>query len=155
MKQFTLNLVKDASRPVVVLKNWNNFHALLDTGAYFPVWTSDEEILKELGADCVRRGVRFSGFGGETEGNLYTLPCMLVGELMFPNIHIVACNDLKNTPFQLILSATLFTNLIYEIDDKNHKLNVSVPDDEDLVRNLKVEDRNGRIHVLCNSRNEK
>lgn len=154
MKQFTLNLVKDTSRPVVMLRNWHNFRALLDTGAYFPIWTADESILKDLGGRCLRKGVSFSGFGGETEGNLYILPNLLVGDLTFSNIHIIACNDLKDTPFQLILSATMFNNLIYEIDDKNHKLNVNIPDDESVVRNLTVKDSNGRLYVLCNSDNE-
>lgn len=48
MKQFTMKLVKDTLRPVFMLKNWNNFRALLDTGAYFPIWTADESILKDL-----------------------------------------------------------------------------------------------------------
>lgn len=76
---------------------------------------------------------------------------MLIGDLIFPNMHIIACNDLKNAPFQLILSATMFQNLIYEIDNKHHKLNVTIPDDESTVRNLRIKDSNGRLHVLCNS----
>lgn len=58
---------------------------------------------------------------------------------------------MKDTSFQLILSATMFQNLIYEIDDKNHKLNVNIPDDENIVRNLRIIDSNGRLHVLCNA----
>ena len=84
-----------------------------------------------------------------TKGNLYELPSILIGDLIFPNIHIVACKDLKTLPFQLILSATMFHNLIYEIDNKNHKLNVTVPDGESTVRNLRIEDSNGRLHILC------
>lgn len=44
MKQFTLNLDVKQQRPVINLKN---FRALLDTGAYFPVWTDEEAILTE------------------------------------------------------------------------------------------------------------
>lgn len=146
-----MNLVKDTSRPVVMLKNWNDFRALLDTGAYFPIWTADENILKDLGGSCIRKEVPFGGFGGETKGNLYVLPNMLVGDLIFSNIHIIACSDLKETPFQLILCATMFRNLIYEIDDKNHKLNINIPDDESYIRNLTIKDSNGRWYVLCNS----
>lgn len=154
MKQFTLNLAKDTSRPIVMLKNWNNFRALLDTGAYFPIWTADESILKDLGGNCIRKGVLFGGFGGETKGNLYVLPSLLVGDLIFSNIHMIACNDLRDIPFQLILSATMFQNLIYEIDDKNHKLNINIPDDESHIRNLVIKDRNGRLHVFCTSNNK-
>lgn len=115
------------------------------------IWTADESILKDLGGKCIRKGVSFGGFGGKTEGNLYVLPSLLVGDLVFSNVHIIASDDLKDTPFQLILSATMFQNLIYEIDDKNHKLNVNIPDDENIVRNLRIIDSNGRLHVLCNA----
>lgn len=62
MRQFSLNLDATQQRPVVVLKNLT---ALLDTGAYIPVWTDDEEILvSDLGAKLVKKDVPFSGFGG-------------------------------------------------------------------------------------------
>lgn len=57
MKQFTLSLVKNSLRPVVKLESWNNFRALLDTGAFFPVWTAEESILVDLGGIVVRRDV--------------------------------------------------------------------------------------------------
>ena len=151
MKQFTLNLSKDMQRPVVILKNWNNFRALLDTGAYLPIWTDDEKLLAHLGGVCKKREVPFGGFGGETKGNLYVLPSVSVGELIFPSMHIIACNDLKETPFQMILSATMFDGLIYEINTKEHKLNITVPNDESHIRNLRIEDSNGHLHVLCSS----
>lgn len=34
MNQFTLSLVKNSLRPVVKLEGWNNFRALVDTGAF-------------------------------------------------------------------------------------------------------------------------
>ena len=44
----------------------------------------------------------------------------------------------------------MFHHLRYEIDDENHKFNVAVPDSESCVRNLKIQDKNGKLHVLCN-----
>ena len=76
---------------------------------------------------------------------------MVIGDLNLPNTHIIACKDLQDVPFQVILSATMFQNLIYEIDDKNHRFNVTIPDDESNVRNLRIEDANGRLHILCRS----
>lgn len=76
-----------------------------------------------------------------------------VGELIFPNMHIIA-NDELELSYNLILSATMFQHLIYEIDDKNHKLNITLPQGESNVRNLKIEDKNGHLHVLCNSADE-
>lgn len=40
------------------------------------------------------------------------------------------------------------------IDDKNHKLNITLPQGESNVRNLKIEDKNGHLHVLCHSMDE-
>lgn len=150
MKQFTLRMNKAYQRPIIELKTWYGFEALLDIGAFFPIWTADERILAKAGGTLEKGNVRFSGFGGETVGNLYCLDSFIIGDLIYPNMSIIACTDLKEVPFQLILSATMFDNLIYEIDCKNHKLNVTVPDDESVVRNLKIRDSRGSLYVLCN-----
>ena len=122
MRQFSLNLDATQQRPVVVLKNLT---ALLDTGAYILVWTDDEEILvSDLGAKLVKKDVPFSGFGGTTYGNLYQVT-LEVGDLIFPNMHIVANNEL-NTSYNLILSATMFDGLIYEINTRFHFLNFTI-----------------------------
>ena len=148
MKQMTLQLDSRQQRPVVRLKN--GLRALLDTGAYIPVWTDDEDILVEnLGASIITKDVSFSGFGGEARGNLYKVS-LNVGELYYPNMTIIVNQDL-DTPFNLILSATMFQNLIYEVDDKNHRMNIMIPDEESMVRNLRIEDSGGQIHILCNS----
>lgn len=150
MRQFSLNLDATQQRPVVVLKNLT---ALLDTGAYISVWTDDEEILvSDLGAKLVKKDVPFSGFGGTTYGNLYQVT-LEVGDLIFPNMHIVANNEL-NTSYNLILSATMFDGLIYEINTRFHVLNFTIINDSDLVRNLRVVDKDGKIHVLCSADNE-
>ena len=148
MKQMTLILDNQQQRPVVKLEK--GLRALLDTGAYIPVWTDEESILEEkLGGELVRRDVKFTGFGGEASGNLYHVT-LQVGDLLYPNMCIVANNEL-DTPFNLILSATMFQNLIYEVDSKNHRFNVTVPTEESSVRNLRIETKDGRIFVLCNS----
>lgn len=92
MKQFTLNLDITQQRPVVVLKNLT---ALLDTGAYIPVWTNDEEIwVSDLDAKLIKKNIPFVGFGGTTHGNLYQVT-LEVGELVFPNMHIMANSELE------------------------------------------------------------
>ena len=48
MKQFTLPLKKNTQRPVVVLNEFYDLEVMLDTGALFPVWVEDEELLKEF-----------------------------------------------------------------------------------------------------------
>lgn len=152
MKQITLRLDKRQQRPVVLLKD--TLSALLDTGAYLPVWVDDEAILAEdLGAALIKKNIPFTGFGGTAQGNLYQVT-IEVGDLIFPNMHIIANNDM-HVPFNMILSATMFQNLIYEIDDKNHKLNISIPDEESIIRNLKIKESNGKLHIMCQSASEK
>ena len=52
--------------------------------------------------------------------------------------------------FNFILSAAMFDGLIYQKDTVNHVLNIDVPDTESIVRNLRIESRDGRQFVLCN-----
>lgn len=138
-------------RPIIYLKHWHGLNALLDTGALFPVWTASEKVLVALGGELVQQNIEFSGFGGRTSGNLYKLKNVCIGKLVFPELAIVSCNDLKDVPNHIVLSATMFQNLVYEIDDKNHKFNVTIPHNESNVRNLKIEDYNGNLHILCHS----
>ena len=148
MKQFTLDLDKSQQRPIVMLQT--GLKPLLDTGAYIPVWVGGETVLSEgLGAELVRKNISFTGFGGIAYGNLYKVTIQ-VGDLMYPNMNIVA-SDAFDVPFHIILSATMFAHLIYEIDDYNHKFNITVPDNESMIRNLRVVDKNGKLYVLCNS----
>lgn len=146
MKQYSLNLDKKYKRPVILLGN--GLTALLDTGAYIPVWTDEENILiSDMGAELVKENVPMSGFGGYTYGNLYRVS-LNIGGIIYPNMHIIANNDIKAT-FNLILSATMFDGLIYQIDTVNHVLNVDVPDNESNIRNLRIENKDGIQFVLC------
>lgn len=148
MKQYTLRLDKTRQRPVVILNN--GLTALFDTGAYIPVWTDDEDILiSELDAILVRKDVPLSGFGGSTFGNLYKVN-LDIGGILYPSMHIIANNEI-NATFNLILSATMFEGLIYQIDTVNHMLNIEIPDWESNVRNLRVVNEDGKIFVLCSA----
>lgn len=148
MKQYTMKLDNTRQRPVVILNN--GLTALLDTGAYIPVWTDDEEILiSELGAELVRKDVPLSGFGGCTKGNMYKVN-IDIGGILYPNMHLIANNDI-NATFNLILSATMFAGLIYQIDTVNHMLNIEIPDGESNVRNLRIVSEEGKTFVLCSS----
>ena len=82
MKQFTLPLDATQQRPVVLLKN--SLTALLDTGAYIPIWTDEEDILVSvLGGKLIKERVPFTGFGGIAYGNLYQVT-LEAGSLVFP-----------------------------------------------------------------------
>lgn len=146
MRQFSLKMDVAQQRPVILLEN--ALTALLDTGAYIPIWTDEEEILlSDMGGKLLKSSVPFTGFGGTTYGNLYQVT-LKVGDLIFLNMHIIANNDL-NFSYNLIISATMFDGLSYEINTRTHWLHVTVAEDSDLVRNLRIIDSNGRLHVLC------
>lgn len=146
MKQYSLNLDKQYKRPVVLLNN--GLTALLDMGAYIPVWTDEEDILiADMGAELVKEKVPLSGFGGATYGNLYRVS-IIVGGIIYPNMHIIANNNI-DAAFNLILSATMFDGLIYQIDTINHVLNVDMSNNESNIRNLRIESKDGRQFVLC------
>lgn len=129
----------------------NGLTALLDTGAYIPVWTDEEDILiSDMGAELVKEKVPLSGFCGATYGNLYKVS-ITVGGIIYPDMHVIANNDI-DAAFNLILSATMFDGLIYQIDTVNHVLNVDVPDNESNIRNLRIESKDGRQIVLCSGK---
>lgn len=146
-----MDLNKDFQRPIIYLSNWHGLNAMLDTGALFPIWTAPEKVLQNLGGILLKNNVQFGGFGGRAYGNLYKLNQLTVGKLVFPDMAVIACNDLANVPYHILLSATMFQHLRYEIDDENHKFNVTVPSGESCVRNLMIQDNGGKLHVLCNS----
>ena len=149
MKQFTLKLQKRTQRPVAKLDTFYGIDAMLDTGAVFPVWVRDESLLTDLGGRLVLNHAKFGGFGGLSVGKVYKLPLVQIGDLLFPDMDIIAYK--MAMPCSMIISATMFQNLIYEVDDFNHRLNVSIPDGQSNVRNLTIMDDNGKLHVLCHS----
>ena len=149
MKQFSMELNGAFQRPVIFMKDWYGLSAMIDTGALFPVWVTAEKVLLELGGELQDDNVAFGGFGGVAKGKLYRLPMLKVGQLVFPNIPIVYCE--MEMPIDLILSATMFSCLRYEIDDVSHILNIAIPDGQSCVRNLRIQDSNGNYRVLCTS----
>lgn len=152
MIQFTLNLDSMQQKPVIQLKYIN---VLLDTGADYPVWVASRQILIDMfNAELVKRNVPFGVLGGEAKGDVYRIKYFILGELVYNGLEVIVCEEHKNTAYYMILSATMFRNLIYQIDNKNHKLNIDIPEGESHVRNLVVEDSNGRVYVRCNGAQE-
>lgn len=46
MRQFTISLDKETQRPITFLKNWYGLDAMIDTGALFPIWVGDEDVMR-------------------------------------------------------------------------------------------------------------
>ena len=152
MRSFTMRLQKQSQRPVIALPEWHHYGAMLDTGALYPIWVREERILQEMGAEIIQDQVSFGGFGGEATGKLYRIPFFQLGELIYPGLCVIAHK--LDLPCHMIVSATMFSKLRYEIDDENHALNVTIPDGQSNVRNLVIEDRDGQLHVFCTSGEE-
>lgn len=149
MKQMTLELDSAYQRPVVTLDNFYGLDAMLDTGAVYPVWMNGVESLCKLGAIKVIDSIEFGGLGGMTKGALYEIPSFQLGDLIYPHMKIIAHRS--HFPVPILLPATMFNNLIYEIDNKHHCLNITVPDDESIIRNLTIKDENGHLRIFCAS----
>lgn len=165
MKTITLNLLEDEHNNVPLLpikiKNVNiTIVALIDTGASMPVWVGPKEILLRLGAKYVNRHVPISGFGGGgTEGDLYEIPIFTVGELTFTWMSIVYIKDffsrtdekgnkiITDATYHIVLSATMFRNTIYEINDIDKLFKITVPNNA-LVRNVKIYSNDGKTYEI-------
>lgn len=153
--EITMILDRFADRPMIELNDKFRMVALIDTGVRFPVWTGSVEDLELLGAELIKRRVEYSGFGGKVMGDVYRIPLLSLTDgtnaINFPQLPIVTNERLSedDVPFQMILSATMFKNLIYTIDDKHRNLIIQVPDDESLVRNAVVNTEKG-LQILFN-----
>lgn len=148
MNSFGLDLDRKFQRPVVKLANFNNFNALIDTGSVFPVWTTSEDILKSINGVCVKESFTFSGFGGRANGKLYTIPMLKVGDFVYPNMHIIFSIDSINEKWDLILSATMFNGLKYEIDNIENKFRVYYKNEQDKIRNVLIQGSDNNIKVF-------
>lgn len=136
-------------RPVIQLKDFHGLLAMIDTGAKVPVWMNGESKLRELGAVKKRDKVPLGGIGGTIQGALYEIPVFRLGGLVYPNMGIIAHRS--DFPVPVLLPATMFHGLIYEINNKTHRLNITVPDDESISRSLTIRDEDGRLCVFCSS----
>ncbi len=150
MKQFTMKMNDDYQRPVVNLQKWHHFNAMIDSGALLPVWIDSEELLMATGATLIRNKINFGGIGGMVTGKMYQIPDFVLGELVYPNMHIL-CYPMKMSRCQILISSTMFDHLRCELDYENRAVNVTVPDKESTIRNLRILDRDGHLVVLCES----
>ncbi len=141
------DLEVSADRPILRLDHlFPGCTALFDTGALFPVWTKNRELLEALGAKIFKRNVLFSGFGGDVHGDIYTFTLQL-GNLIYPEMHIMACEN-NDIPGYFIFSATMFKKTVYTINDIEKKF-IIVKQDNQICRNIVIKDADGIMHVLC------
>lgn len=142
--QLDISLNQTSRRPIARLNWFSGCLALIDTGALFPVWTKSESLLIKLGGRLQKRNVSFSGFGGETYGHLYRVNFNLNG-LQYIYMPIVV-KPMENLNCHIIISATMFENMIYTIDTINKKLSIDTADNQ-VVRILKLSNEQNNLSV--------
>ena len=101
-------------------------------------------LVKKLGAELIRKDVSFRGFGGEARGNVYRVNFKL-SSFCYIDMPIVA-NRIQGANWSVLLSATMFDEMIYEIDTINKKLNIDVKDNQP-VRILRLSDDDDSLSV--------
>jgi len=75
------------------------------------------------------------------------MPVFNFGGLIFPHMNIILHEGFSVTT-PLILPATIFHNLIFEINNKLHTLKITIPDGESNVRNFIIREEGGHLRVL-------
>ena len=141
----TIRLDNKARRPIAHIDWFKGCRALIDTGALFPIWNGDGKSLEQgFNAELIRKDITFGGFGGDAEGDLYRINFELNG-LHYLDMPIIA-SELEGTNWNMILSATMFDGMTYEIDTVNKKLNINTQDNQP-VRILRLSDDNNSISV--------
>ena len=147
LRQLTFNLLDDASRPIIDL---DGCPILLDTGAELPVCTVSYSVFKTIFPDAqkIKDNAELKGFGSAVTCPMYK--CFFkLKDLLYPELPILL-HPMEHPGYSIILSASMFYGLIYEVDAVNYKLNITVPDNQSLIRNLHIKDSQGNMHVLTN-----
>lgn len=143
--QITVQLDDRSRRPIANINWFNGCRALIDTGALFPIWNGDGKSLEDgFDAKLQKRNVMFGGFGGKAKGDLYRVNFEL-NDIYYVDMPIIT-SELEGTNWNLIISATMFDGMSYEIDTVNIKLNIDTKDNQP-VRILKLSDDNNSISV--------
>lgn len=139
-------LLGKSLRPVIEVGIFPGCRALIDTGAVIPVWVAAEsQLAASEGVHAIGRRGTVSGFGGSSEGNLYEMTLDFDG-LYYIDLPIVA-SRMRNSPWHIILPATLFDNMIYTIDNIRRMAIFEAPDNQ-LVRHLKYSDKDGGLYIF-------
>lgn len=130
--------------PVIVLPWFNNCRVLIDTGATLPMWLKSAIPLKIKGAIKENYTVNLNGVGGSSTGDLYRINFDF-GNIHFKNLPIVH-KEISVADAYMILPATLFEGMVYEIDNINHTFKVKV-DNKEYYRDFKIKDNEGIPYI--------
>lgn len=147
MVSYSINTDKKSDRPLICLGN--SLIAMVDTGATVPVWVgnNDSFLIEKLHAVLIKDSVDLIGFGGSDKCKAYKIPSITVSDITFKNVPILLSEKFKTSAFNVILSASMFSGMIYQFDTINNKMRLYIPDNE-TERVFSVRDSNGKQHAF-------
>ncbi|MCI8975354.1 MAG: hypothetical protein HFH79_17540 [Lachnospiraceae bacterium] len=139
---YSLDLKENS--PVFVIPWFNNCRVLVDTGATLPIWLKSVIPLKIKGAVKMDENVNLNGVGGKVTADLYRVNFDL-GNIHFKNLPVVH-KELKVADAYMILPATLFDGMMYEVDNINGTFTIKF-DKSGYYRYFKIKDTDGIPYV--------
>lgn len=131
------------NNPIITLDWFIGCRALIDTGASLPIWLQEKDtVLKIKGGRRINNEtVKLNGINGGIQVPLYRVNFDM-GSLHFQDMPIAVRKiDVDNA--HIILPATLFEGMVYEIDNINHVFTVKTNSTKEFYRKLKIKDKNG------------
>jgi len=148
MKTVEINLEPQFWRPTIRLYGKLT---LIDTGAVVPVISMEKELLNlRFKAKLVKERTFFTGFGGvKNWGDVYSLSNFYIHELHFKTLECFAPYEFDKD-FPIILSAPLFNDVKYEIDPKENKVTLKVPNDKLMNNEFLITNLSDKICVQMN-----
>ena len=139
MQQYTFKTSKINTRPVI--RVYENLTAVIDTGADIPVCSNADVLVERFRAQEIilpNKGIEAVGIGGSVKGRIFRVKGFELGPLTYPELNFFVPNEpTMSTIF--LLSASMFTGLICEVNFKDHYFKITLPDDEQTVRLVSFE----------------
>ncbi|MCR5651015.1 MAG: hypothetical protein K6F86_07535 [Lachnospiraceae bacterium] len=148
MKKIVFSTDKNYTRPIITLYGQQ---ALFDSGADIPSCNDAEFLISEFNAKEIELPVKpfVHGVGKDkVYGRIFDVEMFKIKELMYPHLRIFVPDEpgFKTT---FLLSASMFYGLSCTIDFKNSALEIVVPDEQQLVRNVIFETDGEKYFLIC------
>ena len=148
MRQFTLKTDTAYTRPHVDVHG--KLTALIDSGADIPMCSNAMLLMSEFNAFeiPIPSSATVSGISGDVSGRVFELEYFQFGDLIYPHIHMFV-PDRPGFKAHFLISASMMTGLICETDYLNHKVTITIPDGQDVVRHAHFVSEGEHFVFVC------
>lgn len=148
MRKISFSTDKNYTRPIITLYGQQ---ALFDSGADIPSCNDAELLISEFNAKEIILPQKPSVHGVGSEkvfGRIFDVEMFEVKELMYPHLKFFVPDEpgFKTT---FLLSASMFYGLTCTIDFNCKSLEIVVPDDQQLVRNVIFKADGEKYFLVC------